>query len=223
MIPSSPRRTLIFTLVSSLLYVGPDFLMPTAWTGIRSYEFYYACYQSALVVAAFWFSPSICQWLVLRRMDPEGARSTLPITIFDHPAPFILTAGLMPRHCEIFLSTGLADRLTPLGKRFLIARAAIHGAPTHRLGAFIPALSFAWFFPGIPDSLNAWLNMLGFLALWLIIHWCLELSVDQSAAKLLGSESTKALRDLLAATNPRNSWLTIQPPLMWRFRVVKCQ
>lgn len=221
MIPSSPRRTLIFTIVSSFVYFGPDFLVPKAWTTSSSYEFYYACYQSALVIIAFWFSPSICHWLVLRKANLAGTETKLPITIFDHPAPFILTAGMLPRHCEIFLSSGLANRVTPLGIRFLIARAVTHGTALHRLGAFIPALAFAWIFPGIPDSLKDWLNMFVFLALWLIIHWGLELNVDRSAATQLGSESAGALRDVLAVTNPHNRWLTTQPPLAWRLWVVR--
>jgi hypothetical protein len=228
MIPSSPRRALVFTIVSSALYFGPDLLMPRAWSASADYDFYYACYQSALVVVAFWFSPAICRSMVVRKLDSETiigrageSICNLPLTIFDHPVPFVLTAGLLPAQCEIFLSKGFTDRLTLPGRRFLLARATTHGSWIQRLGAFVPALLFAWFFPGIPDSLKAWLDMAAFLGLWLLLHWGLELSVDRAAARLCGAGAIDGLRDLLAVTNPHNSRLTTQPPPGWRVRAVR--
>jgi Zn-dependent protease with chaperone function len=236
MIPSSPRRTLLFILLSSLAYFGPDLLVPTVWAHGSTYVVLSAFYQSALVVAGFWLGPAICRTLVVREIGQgsllattEKERSDLidkrltvpPVVLFDHPAPFVLTAGLLPERCEVFLSVGLANRLSPAGVKFLLARAAVHASVRHRLGALLPVLFFTVLLPDDPKSVSTWLAACGFLIIWLMVHWAFELDVDRCAARVMGGGAADALRDVLAVTNPRADWLTTQPPLAWRLRAVQ--
>ena len=139
MIPSSPRRTLLFMLLSSLAYFAPDLLAPAAWAHSSAYPVLSTVYQCVLVVAGFWLGPAICRILVVREIGQGSLFETIekqraglinkkltvpPVVLFDHPAPFILTVGLLPNRCEVFLSAGLANRLSAGGVKFLLARAA---------------------------------------------------------------------------------------------------
>jgi hypothetical protein len=59
MIPSSARRTLIFLLLSVLVFWGPDWLVPTAWEHDATYPLVSNLYQGLLVIAGFWFGPVV--------------------------------------------------------------------------------------------------------------------------------------------------------------------
>ena len=236
MIPSTPRRTLLFMLWSSLAFFGPDLLVPAGWAHSSSYAVLSACYQSALVVAGFWFAPAICRALVVREITQgamfvivEEQRSSLikntstvpPIVLFDHPAPFLLTAGLLPRQCAVFFSTGLACRLSADGVKFLLARSAVHASLPHRFASLLPVLIFTAVLPGDPKSASTWLAGGVFLILWLMMHWACELNVDRCAARIVGAGAGDALRNVLAASHPHAGWLTAQPPLAWRLRAMR--
>jgi hypothetical protein len=115
----------------------------------------------------------------------------------------------------------LANRLSPAGVKFLLARAAVHASVRHRLGALLPVLFFTVLLPDDPKSVSTWLAACGFLIIWLMVHWAFELDVDRCAARVMGGGAADALRDVLAVTNPRADWLTTQPPLAWRLRAVQ--
>lgn len=110
MIPSSPRRTWIFLLVSSLVFFGPGFLAPAAWDKNVTYLLLSSIYQGTLVVAGFWYGPAICRALVLKEVVAGPLRqavdSTLaelrkrkghvnlddiPVTLAEYSTPFIVT------------------------------------------------------------------------------------------------------------------------------------
>jgi len=236
MIPSSPRRTLLFLFASSLAYFGPDMVVPAAWAHRGSYLLVSAIYQGALLVAGFWFGPGICRALVLREVVTGplplairqaqaalhgGGLSVPPIVLFEHPALFVITAGLRPNRCAVFLSAGLAARLGPPTLQYLLARAAVHATWPQRLGALVPALIFTVLLPDDLKVFTTWLELGGFLILWLLVHWGLELDVDRRAAGGMATGATEALRELLAVTHSRAGWVTLQPPLAWRLRAVR--
>jgi len=236
MIPSSPRRTWLFLIASSLAYFGPDLLVPAAWAHTHAYLVGSALYQGMLVVLGFGFGPALCRALAV---SPAGAsaldaaiereRAGLkaaglagpPVTLFDHAMPFVLTAGLLPRQCEVFVSTGLASRLTPSGLQFLLARAAVHATLRHRLAALLPLLAFTVLLPDDLKSPAAWLETGGFLLLWLMVHWAFELDADRCAAGAMGAGAGDALREGLAIGPPHPAWLSTHPPLRWRLRAVR--
>ena len=235
MIPSSPHRTWVFLIVSSLVYFGPDLLVPAAWAHTHAYLVLSALYQGMLVVLGFWFGPALCRALVVSAIGTPALHAAIergragletaglaapPILLFDHAMPFVLTAGLLPRQCVVFVSTGLASKLTPSGLQFLLARAAAHATLRHRLAALLPLLAFTML---LPDDLKApvtWLETGGFLLLWLMVHWAFELDADRFAARAAGAGAGDALRESLAITQPHPAWLSTHPPLRWRLRAV---
>ena len=83
MIPSSPRRTWIFLLASSLAFYGPNLLAPAAWDKNATYLLLLNLYQSALVVAGFWYGPSICRALVVKEVIGGPLRQALDRTLAD--------------------------------------------------------------------------------------------------------------------------------------------
>ncbi|NDU91546.1 MAG: hypothetical protein G3I10_02875, partial [Ferrovum sp.] len=179
MIPSSPQRTWKFLLLSCLAFWGPDLVVPAAWSKNETYLLLSTLYQEALVVAGFWFGPAICQALVMREMSegplrqavdwtltelhkPRGRTARLaeiPVTLADHPGPFIVTAGLLPGQSRIFLSSGLTARLGIHGLRFLLARALVHAHLSQRLAALLPLLMLTLVLSDIPEGLMAWLGL----------------------------------------------------------------
>lgn len=236
MIPSSPRRTLLFLLLSSLAYFAPDLLVPAEWARSHEYAILSNLYQGALVIGGFYWGSAICRKLIVHAVEPgylmtaaQRVRAGLignglnvpPVVLFAHALPFVLTIGLLPKGCVVFFSTGLADRLDSAGLKFVLARAAVHATLPHRLGAILPLLAFTMLLPDYPKSGGAWFIAGGFLAVWLALHWALELAVDRRAAKMMGSGAAAALQAVLAVTSPHPSWLTIQPPLLWRLRAVQ--
>jgi len=239
MIPSSPRRTWIFLLVTSLAFYGPTILAPAAWDKNATYLLLSNLYQVALVVAGFWYGPAICRALVVEEVPAGTLRqaldrglaelherkghtqlAALPVVLVAYPAPFIVTAGLAPAHSEVFLSSALAERLGENGLRFLLARAMVHGSWPQRLAAILPILIFTVMLPDIPSSPLEWLGTAGFLAAWLAVHWFFELRVDRQAARSLGSGAEEGLREVLAASASPVGWLSAQPPLRWRLRML---
>jgi len=236
MIPSSPRRTWLLLLASSLAYFGPDLLVPAAWAHTSLYLTLSAVYQGMLVVLGFWFGPAICRALAVSTIATgplhavvERERTGLsdaglprpPVLLFEHAMPFALTAGLLPSHSEVFVSSELASRLTPAGLKFLLARAAIHATVRHRLAALLPVLAFTVLLPDDLKSVATWLETGGFLLLWLMLHWIVELDVDRAAAGAVGGDATDALREWLAVTAVHPAWLTTHPPVAWRLRAVR--
>jgi Zn-dependent protease with chaperone function len=235
MIPSSPRRTWLFLLISCALFFGPDLLAPAAWSGTVAYRTLSTAYQGLLVILGFWLGPAICRALVVRRVNAgpvhealEAAVRTLgdagwrpaPITLADHPMPFVLTAGLLPSRVEVFLSSGLARRLSEPGLRFLLARALAHGSWPHRLADVLPVLAFTVWVPDEPAGLGSWLALAVGLLLWLALHWAFELAADRRAGRVLGSLAASALREVETATRTPLSRLIPHPPLRWRIRAV---
>lgn len=239
MIPSSPRRTWAFLLLSSLAYFVPGLLVPAAWAKTTTYLLLSDIYQSALVVAGFWYGPAICRALVLkevvagplreavdRTMAELGGNAAparpaeLPVTLAEHPAPFVVTAGLLPRHSQVFLSSALAERLGERGLHFLLARALAHGGLSQRLAAVLPVVALTVMLPDAPTGTVAWLGVAGFLAAWLAVHWFFELRADFQAAKAVGPDAVWGLQEVLAAGASPAGWLSAQPPLRWRLLMV---
>lgn len=239
MIPSSPWRTWIFLLVSSLAFYGPTFLAPAAWDKNATYLLLSSLYQGALVVAGFWYGPAICQALVVKlvvvgalRQAVDGTLAELrkskghvqlaeiPVFLAEYSAPFIVTAGLLPRQSQVFLSSALAERLGKNGLRFLLARALVHGSWSQRLAALLPVLMLTVMLPDTPSDALAWLGLAGFLVGWLAMHWFFELRADRQAAQALGAGAAEGLQEVLAANATPVSWLSVHPPIRWRLHMV---
>ena len=239
MIPSSPRRTWVFLLLSSLAFFGPGLLAPVAWEKQATYLLLSNLYQGMLVVAGFWYGPAICKALVVRALVTGSLRqgvdrslaelherkvpvrlAEIPITLVEHATPFIVTAGLLPGQSQVFLSSGLVEHLGINGLRFLLARALVHSSLSQRLAALLPVLVFAVMFTDIPSDVMAWFRLAGFLGGWLVVHWFFELRVDRQAAQAMGPGATEGLREMLAANDTHIPWLSVHPPTRWRLRMV---
>ena len=239
MIPSSPRRTWVFLLLSSLAFFGPGLLAPAAWEKQATYLLLSNLYQGMLVVAGFWYGPAICKTLVVKALVAGPLRQAvdqsltelhkskgpvrlaeIPITLAEYSAPFIVTAGLFPGQSQVFISSDLVERLGINGLRFLLARALVHSSLSQRLVALLPVLVFAVMFTDIPSDVMAWLRLAGFLGGWLVVHWFFELRVDRQAAQAMGSGATEGLREMLAANDTHIAWLSVHPPTRWRLRMV---
>jgi hypothetical protein len=244
MIPSSARRTLIFLLLSVLVFWGPDWLVPTAWAHDATYPLVSNLYQGLLVIAGFWFGPALCKAMVVDEVSAGPLRQAidqildelntaelntqatahslagLPVTLVDHRQPFIVTAGLLPSQCQVFLSTGQACRLGPAGLRFLLARAMVHADVSQRMASMIPVLLLT---VGFPNALN-WVTSLylaGCCLGWLALHWTFELRVDAKAARVIGPQAIEGLREVIAATATAANTLSLHAPTGWRLKA--CQ
>jgi hypothetical protein len=244
MIPSSARRTLIFLLLSVVVFWGPDWLVPAAWEHDASYLLVSNLYQGLLVIAGFWFGPALCKAMVVDEVSAGPLRqaidqilvelntaelntqatahslAVLPVTLVNHPQPFIVTAGLLPSQCQVFLSTGQACRLGPAGLRFLLARAMVHGDVSQRMASMIPVLLLT---VGFPNTLN-WvtsLTLAGCCLGWLALHWYFELRVDAKAARVIGPQAIEGLREVIAATATAANTLSLHAPTGWRLKA--CQ
>jgi hypothetical protein len=239
MIPSSPKRTWIFLLVSTLAFYGPSWLVPAAWDKSTTYLLLFSLYQGALVVAGFWYGPAICRALAvnvvvagpLRQAVDETLEALhqrkgqlqlaeLPVTLVAFSAPFIVTAGLLPGQSQVFLSTDLVENLGVNGRRFLLARALVHGRWPQRLASLLPVLVLTVMLPDTPSDVLVWLELAGFLAGWLVVHWYFELRVDRQAAQALGVGAAEGLREVLAASAAPVGWLSLHPPIRWRLQMV---
>ena len=237
MIPSSPRRTWTFLLLSSLVFFAPDLLAPNSLGQDPTYLMLYSLYQGALLLALFWFGPPLCRAMVMREVDGGPGHETvalslatlrnapfrlpgLPVTLAEHPAPFIVTAGLLPGHSQVFLSSAMVARLGPLGLRFLLARALAHGGLAQRLAAFLPVLVLTVLWPDNYADPRTWLMLAAFFAAWLALHWSFELRADRLAALAMGPAALPGLGELQAAGIGALGSLSLQPPLRWRLRVV---
>ena len=239
MIPSSPWRTWIFLLVSSLAFFGPGFLAPAAWDKNATYLLLSSLYQGLLVVAGFWYGPAICRALAvqmvvsgplrqavdealaaLRESKGQVQAATTPVSLVAHSSPFIVTAGLLPGQSQVFLSSALVERLGTNGLRFLLARALVHGSWPQRLAALLPVLVFTVALPDTPSDALAWLDLAEFLVGWLAVHWIFELRADRQAAQALGPGAAEGLREVLVATATPIAWLSLHPPIRWRLYMV---
>ena len=239
MIPSSPKRTWLFLLLTLLAFYAPGMLVPEAWDNNATWLLAYSFYQSAVVVIGFWYGPAICHALVVERVVDGYLRQAvddtlaafqqgnepvrlaeLPVTLFNYPTPFIVTVGLLPRQSEVFLSSDMVKNLGANGRRFLLARALVHGSWPHRLASLLPVLALTLLLPGTPVDVVAWLELAGFLAGWLVLHWFFELRVDRQAAVAMGVGAIEGLRELLVVTAPPVAWLTLHPPVRWRLQQV---
>lgn len=239
MIPSSPMRTWIFLLLSSLAFYAPVILMPGDWEKDTSYVLFYTVYQGALVLAGFWFGPAICSSLVVRTVvagplhqaveetivelhNNSGLTqlAVIPVTLAEYSVPFIVTAGLLPAQSQVFLSSALVERLEANGLRFLLARALLHGSLSQRLAALLPLLVLTAMIPDTPSSILAWLALAGFLLGWLLMHWFFELRADSKAAQALGPAAAEGLRELLQATASTPGLRLMQAPIRWRLHIV---
>lgn len=238
MIPSSPRRTWLFLGITLLLYYAPDLLTPASWQRSTYYAIWSAAYQGLLVVLWFGFGPAICRAMVVREISAGAGRNRVdqalatiaargcrppPMVLVEQVMPFVLTAGLLPRRCQTFVSTALVDRMSGDGLNFLLARAAIHADWPQRLAALLPLLIFTVLIPDDPRGLASWLEIVGFLAFWLVLHWSSELHADWKAGKILGAAAIDGLRSALAAMASPLAWLTPQAPMRWRLRVLGAQ
>ena len=239
MIPSSARRTLIFLLISVLVFLWPDWVIPSSWAHDATYLLVSNLYQGLLVIAGFWFGPALCKAMVIDEvsagplhqavdqiLDELNTQATahsltvLPVTLVDHPQPFIVTAGLLPWQSQVFLSTAQAVRLGPAGLRFLLARAMIHGDVPQRMASIIPLLLLT---AGFPNTLN-WVTSLylaGYCLGWLALHWYVELRVDAKAARVTGPQAIEGLREVMATSATLAGKLSLPPPKAWRLKA--CQ
>jgi len=238
MIPSTPRRTWLFLGASCLFYFAPDLLVPAAWSHTGIYLILSACYQGGLVLLGFAFGPAICRALVVQEISEGPPRSSVdqalarladegfplpPVVLAKHATPFVLTAGLLPKRCQVFISSTLLERLSTPGLRFLLARAAVHASWRQRMAALLPILVFTVLVPDDPKGLTTWLALGGFLVLWLLLHWLFELDADRQAARLMASGASDGLREVQAATASPLGWLTPRPPLHWRLHAIARQ
>jgi len=239
MIPSSPSRTWIFLLLSSLTFYLPSLLAPAAWDKNANWLLLSSLYQGALVIAGFWYGPAICRALVVKTVVAGPLRQAvdltlaelrkknglvhlaeMPVTLAEYPLPFIVTVGLLPGQSQAFVSSALAERLGISGLHFLLARALVHGSLTQRLAALLPVLVLTLMLPDTPSDALAWLGLAGFLLGWLVMHWFFELRADRQAAQALGPEAAEGLRQVLLASAARTGWLSVQPPIRWRLHMV---
>jgi hypothetical protein len=244
MIPSSARRTLIFLLLSVVVFLWPDWVVPTAWAHDATYLLVSNLYQGLLVIAGFWFGPALCKAMVVDEVSAGPLRqaidqvldelntaelntqatrrslTVLPVTLVGHAQPFVVTAGLLPSQCEVFLSTGQAFRLGPAGLRFLLARAMVHGDVSQRMAAMIPVLLLTVWFPETLNWVTA-LTLAGCCLGWLALHWAVELRVDAKAARVVGLQAIAGLREVIAATAPAARTLSLHAPAGWRLKA--CQ
>jgi Zn-dependent protease with chaperone function len=240
MIPSSPRRTWTFLLLSSLAFFMPDFVVPVAWEKQSTYLLLSSLYQGALVIAGFWYGPAICRALVVKeviagplrqtldravaelgRSDGHAQVNELPLTLAEYPIPFIVTTGLLPGRTQVFLSSALAERIGNNGLRFLLARALAHGEWSQRLAALLPVLALTVMLTQTPASFNEWLELALCLVGWLVMHWFFELRADRQAARIMGFGAQEGLHEMLRATGSPLGWLSAQPPIRWRLRMVR--
>jgi len=233
MIPSSPRRTWIFLGASCLLYFAPDLLLPVTWQQASLYPILSAAYQGGLLLLGFALAPAICRAMVEREIAAGPLRTAvdqalaplhglpLPqVVVAEHDLPFILTAGLLPRHCQVYVSSALVGRLSLNGLRFLLARAAVHASLRQRLAALLPVLGFTVLLPNDYGSPATWYATAGFLGLWLLLHWFFELDADRRAARMMGPGASEGLHEVVAATATPLDRLSPRPPLHWRLRAV---
>ena len=228
-----------FLVLSIVAFYLPAWLLPAALQKSATYVFLNDAYQLLLVIAGFWYGPALCRALVLKRMDegvlrervdlaltelrsslPGGRLPALPVLLFDYPASFILTIGLLPTRSEIFLSSGFTRSLGDDGLRFLLARALAHGKFSQRCAAVLPVLVLT-LMPGMPASWREWLALLSFLLAWLLLHWIFELLADRAAARRLGAGAEIGLREILAASAPTPGGISLRAPLSWRLYVLK--
>ncbi len=225
MIPSSHRRLWTFLLVSLLAFYLPDLLLPSSIQATPGYRLAGQVYLGALVTGLFLFAPALCGAMVVREipapaLEVQRLMAGAPtVVLFEHPAPYVLTAGLLPRQCRVYLSTGLMQRLTPGALAFLLGRAAAHASPFHRLVAYLPLLAFTVLVPDDPAQVD-WPLLLAGLAGWLALHWWAELLADRYAAQRMETGASVALQQLESAAAVRASWLRFQPPRSWRMRAV---
>lgn len=239
MIPSSPLRTWIFLLVSSLAFMAPGFLVPAALEKNATYLLFSNIYQGALVVAGFLYGPAVCRALVVKEVVTGSLRQAvdcilaelykskghvplveMPITLVEYSAPFIVTAGLLPQQSQVFLSSALVERLGVNGLRFLLARALVHGGLSQRLAALLPVLILTVILPDTPSNTMAWLGLAEFLLGWLVVHWLFELRADRQAAQVVGRGAAVGLREVITAHAAPVGWLSVQPPIRWRLYMV---
>lgn len=233
MIPSSPRRTWIFLIVSTLVFFGPDLVVPETMAHDPTYLSLYGLYQGVLIVAFFGFGPALCRAMVIAELTAGPLRAALdqakaglrgvpdlPVTLVEHQAPFIVTAGLLPAQSAVFLSSETVAGLGPLGLRFLLARALAHGGPGQRLAAVLPILLLTLLWPDDYSALSTWLFLAAFSAAWLAVHWTFELRADRAAARAMGDGAELGLAEMLASGGGALAGLSMQPPLRWRLRAV---
>ena len=238
MIPSKPGQTWLFLAVSLLLFFVPDLLAPKSWLESSLYPIVLSCYQAGLIVLGFGFGPAICRAMVTHEIMAGAPRSSIDralatlatrgqrlprVVLAEHDAPFVLTAGLLPWHCQVFVSSALMARLSAAGQSFLLARAGVHASWRQRLAAVLPVLVFTVLLPDMPQGLTDWLVVSGFLLLWLFLHWVFELDADRQAARVVGAEAERGLREVVAATASPIGWLTPHMPLRWRLRAISGQ
>ncbi len=240
MIPSSPRRTLIFLLLSSLAFYGPSLLSPASWDKNATYLLLSSIYQAGLMIVGFWYGPAICNALIVKTVVAGPLRQAVdwnlaglhkrkgpvqlaevPVILAEYPVPFIVTAGVLPQQSQIFISSSMVERLGINGLRFVLARALVHSSWPQRLAAIMPVLILTVMLPDTPADTFSWFALGGFLLGWLIMHWLFELQADRQAAQTMGvDEATQGLRELLAVTTTSASWLSVHPPIRWRLYMV---
>jgi hypothetical protein len=155
----------------------------------------------------------------LNTQAPVHSLAVLPVTLVDHRQPFIVTAGLRRRQCRVFLSTGQARRLGPVGLRFALARAMAHADASQRMASMIPVLVLTVWFPDTLSWVGA-LDLAGLCLAWLALHWYVELRADAKAARVVGPHATEGLRELMAATAALVT-LSLHAPTAWRLKA--CQ
>jgi hypothetical protein len=232
MIPSTPRRTLLFLLLSTAVFFVPDWLVPEPWKQTTAYKTLDAFYLGMVILTGFALGPWMGRLMMIGevasgpvRVAIDQALGTLygeqegppAVRVFEHRDPFVLTAGLWPRQCEVFLSTGMVMRHGMAGLRFLLARAKVHATLPHRLAAVVPVLLLTVAVPDTPQGAADWGLLAVILLGWLGVHWVSELWVDRQAAALMGPDARIGLVELLHATSSRRPAFTLLPA-RWRER-----
>ena len=228
MIPSTPRRTLLFLVASTLAFFLPDLLVPARLAAGPGFSALSAAYQAVVLVAGFWFAPAICRAMMaqaapradlVHRVD-LAARSLqpparVPVVAFEHRLPFMLTAGLLPGRSTVFVSSGKVAALGAAGLRFALGRAQAHAGWDQRFAAVTPVLALTLALPDTPNDAGDW-GALGLLLLaWLVLHWRMELRADGQAARMAGADAGRGLAELLALGGGQRA-ASLMPPARWR-------
>jgi len=130
----------------------------------------------------FWYGPAICNALIIKMVKTGQLRQTvdeslaelhinkgqtqlavIPVIVAEYSVPFVVTAGLLPKRSQVFISSSMVERIGVNGLRFVMARALVHSSLSQRLAAILPVLVLTVILPDTPADMFAWFSLGGFL------------------------------------------------------------